>query len=119
MTDTASLFRQITETKERGLAWAFRALISILVGALTIIGYFAVDKLGSFDKRFDQVDQQRQQVWGQLGKISETISTQNNLLTRLSDHLDSANTTLSGIQHELDDHETRIRMLERQPGTVH
>lgn len=116
---TKSLYKQMGETKERIAAWSFRGLTTLVMIALTIIGWFVQDKLGSFNQKFDTLDQQRQQVWKTVGEQSTLQKTQGETMIRLetslADHIATENQILQSITGEEKDHEDRIRDLEGHP----
>jgi Zn-dependent membrane protease YugP len=111
-----SLVHQMVETKERTAAWFFRGLTTIVMIALAIIGWFVQDKLGEFNSKFSQLDQQRTQVWKSVGDITASenkmAETMVRVETTLSDHIATENNILDAITREETDHENRIRGLE-------
>ena len=114
-----SLVGQMGETKERVAAWAFRGLTTLVMICLAIIGYFVQDKLGTFNQKFDTLDQQRQQVWKAVGDQSTLQKSQGETMIRLettlADHIATENNILQSITGEAKDHEDRIRDLEGHP----
>lgn len=117
---TTSLAHQMGETKERVAAWAFRGLTTLVMIALAIIGWFVQDKLGTFNQRFETLDQQRAVTWKSLGDEAALQRTQGDTMikleTTLTDHIATENSILQGITAEAKDHEDRIRDLEGHPG---
>ena len=114
-----SLVRQMTRTGERIAAWLFRLLIAALTVTLVIIGWFAIDKLSSFDKQFEKLESARATTWGAINELTRSQTQASNTTTRLetslADYIKNQDRLLSQLAGEEADHEQRLRQLERPP----
>jgi hypothetical protein len=104
------LAREMTETKERAVAWGFRGLLSVLMIALGIIGYLIQDKLGDFTHKFLAIDQQRVEMWSAFSKLANSQADQTNALTKLDT---TVKDYVANQDRLIQDHEQRLRDLER------
>lgn len=113
------LMKEMTETKERAAAWVFRGAMGVIFIGIGIIGWFAQDKLGTFTKQFDAINVQREQMWKSVGELNVSQQGMNLAVTQLKATLEGHNNTetliLQSLQRTEDDHEQRIRTLERHP----
>jgi hypothetical protein len=112
----ANLLHEITETKERAWAWAFRGLSMIVMILLGIIGYFMTSTLQRVDA---SIDQNRKDLWKSVSTLNDSGTNMKQSIMTLSTLVqdefrqqDDTNARLSKIE---DDHETRLRSLEHPP----
>lgn len=114
-----NLARQMTETGERLAAWIFRALIGAMSVMLIVIGWFAIDKLASFDKKFDALETSRTSMWVIVQSIIKTENEQTVSMTRLetslTDYIKNQDRIISQLAGQEIDHEQRMRQLEHPP----
>lgn len=104
MTNGDGLFRQMGETKERLAAWLSRGLIIVL---LTTVGYLVTTTWNDLKAKLDD---NTKSTWLAIGQTNKTVSdlaqTVTGLSTTLNDHI-------RDTEKREDDHETRIRLLEK------
>jgi hypothetical protein len=82
-----------------------KALVAIITGLLTVVGYFLTSELGTFEKSFDRMNKQ-------LTTVSLSVNT---VVTEFRAHIkeDERFEQAAGIVQA--DHEHRIRALELPP----
>lgn len=118
-----SLWKDITETKERAASWVFRGLIAIIMGMASVIGVLSWNAL---DRVAHTVDENGRQTSTKIEKLSNEIQQIANdgkdarrdigvLSQTVTDHIHADDATDNRITSELADHEQRIRSLEHKP----
>lgn len=101
------LFREMFATKERGAAWLTRGLIVVL---FTVCGWLVVT---TWTDLKSHLDENAKSTWNAIGESNKAVSTLsqtvNGLAITVQDHIreDAAE------ERKVDDHESRIRVLER------
>lgn len=96
-------------TPERITAWAFRTLITLVGTAGTVVLWLA---WGSLQEVKTEMHEQLKTSWA-------AISTLSNSQSQMAITLGVASQTIADLRKEADDHEGRIRTLERPPTTAH
>ena len=109
MSDTGGFFG----TKERGAAWIFRGLLTLIMMLCTIVGWFGTRTLSGLDQKLNDVDKS---TWSQITVLSKTEAELNTALAGLTatvnDHLHTDIDQDQNFKSLLQDHEIRIRTLE-------
>lgn len=108
------LLREMVETKERAVAWLFRILIALVGAASTTVlwmGWSALQEVKG------KVDQQSVAVWQGIQsakeKQIETAADVKMLTQTLGDNIKMQTQISSDLKAIVQDHEQRIRGLER------
>lgn len=100
-------FRELTETKERIAAWVFRLVLTALIA---LVGYLINDFKSS-------IDRQDRNTLTAIAELTRSMSTVSNGLAVLSgsfaDHVKEDAKAESDFTQRIQDHETRLRTLER------
>jgi hypothetical protein len=106
MSDPNGLLREITQTKERAAAWVFRGGISI-IGVLTCaLGWVVWDQLVDLKV---SAKEQSHAAWQTIQKLSEAQTQSDRTLAIVTQ-------TSSDFRAVVQDHENRLRALEKHGG---
>lgn len=107
------VLKELTKTKEMALAWAFRAVLGLLVSALTMILYMA---WGQLQQVQNDIKHTAEVQWT---AITTLTNNQNQAAaaaavqaTSLADHIKQEAQIVDDLHAEVRDHENRIRSLE-------
>ena len=98
-----SLVSQMGDTKERLAAWVTRGLIILLGVSASIIGWFAQGTLNDLKTSIDHSVHRQADMAVTLGTLTQTVA----------DGLKISSDAVDRLAKEEEDHETRIRALER------
>lgn len=98
-----SLVSQMGDTKERLAAWVTRGLIILLGVSASIIGWFAQGTLNDLKTAIDHSVHNQTEMAVTMGTLTQTVA----------DGLKVSADAVERIDKEQDDHENRIRTLEK------
>lgn len=104
----SGFWAEIFATKERGAAWVVRSLIVVLMTVSTALFWIV---WGEFTRMRDAVEDGNKTVWQSIQKLENSVSV---LSQTVADKVRMDADTVNRIEKTQDDHETRIRALERK-----
>lgn len=109
--------RTVNVTTELAYAWGMRGLIAVLGIAGSIVGWLVVDRVEKLD---GAIEANAKSMWTSVSKLNdaEAVTDRNvGILTQsVQDNLKSNSDAISRLTASEQDHENRIRTLERPPG---
>lgn len=107
-TNGNGFLRELFATKERGAAWIVRSLIVVLMSISTALFWIV---WGEFTRMRDAVESSNRTVWQSIQHLENSVSV---LSQTVTDKVRVDAETVNRIEKIEDDHETRIRALERK-----
>lgn len=111
------LAHEMTETKERAAAWIIRGFI--VIGGFLVTGLLGMG-LYIFNDFKTTVQDNTEHLWKSVQQnqvdLRGTIGQLNTLSDQVKASVDRETDALSRLQNEQNDHEDRIRILERPHG---
>lgn len=107
------LMREMTETKERAVAWGFRGVLGLVMILLGIVGWFMTTTLSEVKT---EITNNAKVQWDQIGKLNDSEVTTRRDLGILSQAVQDATKSnadaVSRLSDSERDHEQRLRTLE-------